>query len=343
VRAHVTALLVALVTASFASAPAAAQTTVDTAVDTTLVTVGDRIELTVSVRHPTGSTVSWPDSLTLAPFEVLAARASEPRREGGIVVSTATFSLAAFELGELEIPAFDVTVTDASGQTEVLRTDRFAVEIVSVGTDEGGDIREIRGPLAVPVNPLWLLVAVLLVVVPALLAWLLYRRRAADGDPAAVRGPPPRMAHEIALEELTALEGSGLLERGRVKEYHIEASEILRTYVSRRFRIDALEMTTFELLGVLDRTGVDGSFRDGLESFLDQCDLVKFAKSRPDVGRSHRLLELARRLIEETIPAVPVPDVDIVVESAVEATADGPEGDSAPAARVGSAADQGGR
>jgi hypothetical protein len=96
-----------------------------------------------------------------------------------------------------------------------------------------------------------------------------------------------------------------------VKEYHIRASEILRTYVERRFRVDALEMTTFEVVRALDAAGVDASFREGLRSFLDQCDLVKFAKARPDAPSSAAVVQLGRRLVEDTIPAVPVPDVDM--------------------------------
>jgi hypothetical protein len=40
-------------------------------------------------------------------------------------------------------------------------------------------------------------------------------------------------------------------------------------------------------------------FRD----FLLPCDMVKFAKARPDAASSLGVLALGRRLVEETIPA----------------------------------------
>jgi hypothetical protein len=107
----------------------------------------------------------------------------------------------------------------------------------------------------------------------------------------------------VALQALAALEASPLLERGQVKEYHIAASDILRTYVEERFRVEALEMTTREVLEGLSEVGADAAFRVGLRTFLEACDLVKFAKARPGEARSREALALARRIILESVPS----------------------------------------
>jgi hypothetical protein len=233
------------------------------------------------------------------------------RREGGTTRSSAALTLTAFELGTLEIPSLDVVVTAAGGAEEVVSTSPYAVEIVSVGTDESGDIRDIRGPVGVPMSPFRL---ALLILLPLLLAALLFflarRLRSRKEDaPRPALGPLPRPAHEIALEALVALGGSGMLERGEVKPFHIEASDILRRYVEARFRVEALEMTTREVLAGLEKAGSEPRFRDGLSAFLEQCDLVKFAKVRPGTDASRELLDLGRRLVLDSVsapqPAVP--------------------------------------
>ena len=303
--------LPALLAALLLGSPLAAQSSVGTTVDTTRATVGDRITLTVSVEHLTGAQVVWPDSLDLGPFEVVEARVA-PSAEGeadGSARSTATFTLTAFELGALEIPGFEVEVVGPDGATEALATDAHRVEIVSVGVDESGEIRDIRGPLGIPMSLLRML---LLILGPLLLLALLYtvarRLRARDREePDPTLPALERPAHESALEALAALEGSGMLERGQVKEWHIEVSDILRTYVERRFRVDALEMTTREVLHGLERAGVDESFREGLSAFLAQCDMVKFAKVRPGPDQSRQVLELGRRLVQRSAPGVEVP------------------------------------
>ena len=309
----------------------AAQARVTTAVDPARVTVGDRITLTVTVEHDRATRVEWPDSLDLTPFEVLDASALPSTSTGGLSRSTAVLTLTVFELGELEIPSFSVAVVDADGAREVLATDAWGVEIVSVGSDESGDIRDIRGPLGIPMSAWRMALWVLLPLLAAALLWFAARRLRPREDETSdsTRGPLERPAHEIALEALAALEASPMLERGQVKEYHIEVSDILRTYVERRFRVDALEMTTREVLAGLERARVDASFRDGLRAFLDQCDMVKFAKVRPDADVSRQVLELGRRLVQRSAPRADVGAPPNPLGAGGDALA--PAGDPAPA------------
>jgi hypothetical protein len=302
------------------AAPAAAQDArVTNDVDTTLVTVGDRIQMTVTVEHGVGARVVWPDSLDLSPFEVLGAQASPPATAGGRVRSSAVLTLTAFELGELEIPSFDLRVVGPGEAVETLSTDRFGVEVVSVGLDEAGDIRDIRGPLGIPVGVITVSLWLLLLLLALGAVYGLYRRsRRGLGDTVEEAGPPARPAHEVALEALQRIEGSPLLERGQVKEYHIEVSETLRRYVEARFRVHALEMTTREVVDGLRRVRADGDLIDELRRFLDQCDMVKFAKLRPTSEASQSTLDLGRHLVTSSVP-VPA---DEPAEAAEEASGD---------------------
>jgi len=277
------------------------QATLTTDIDTTLVTVGDRLTLEVTVEHPTDAAVAWPDSVRVDPFEVVDAAVAPTRTGDDTAVSSATFSLTAFELGELELPSLQVTVLHADGREETLETDRYGIEVVSVGVDDSGDIREIRGPLAIPLGTLRLLAWALLLMLAGAASYALYRRfRSTDDDVELPSGPPPRPPHEVALEALERLEASGLLLEGRVKEYHIRVSEILRRYVEDRFRVPALEMTTWEVLGGLQAAGVDDELRRDLRRFLDQCDRVKFAKASPGREASEAVLRLGREIVRRT-------------------------------------------
>lgn len=295
-----------LVSLLLALTPAAvnAQSSVATALDTTLITVGDRVTLEVRVQHPADAAVAWPDSLDVDPFEVLDARVAPTQTRGDVGSSVARFSLTTFELGEVELPSFDVRVLHPDGREEVLATDGYGVEVVSVGVEEGGDIREIRGPVTIPVGALGLLaLAILLMLLGAAAYAVIQRRRRSDAGEIVAPGPPPRPPHEVALEELDRLEASTLLEDGRIKDYHIRVSEILRRYVEERFRVPALEMTTWEVLGGLQSAGVDEGVRADLRRFLDQCDLVKFAKAKPDEAASRSALALGRDWVHRTTPA----------------------------------------
>jgi hypothetical protein len=269
--------------------------------------VGDRITMTIAVDHAASSRAHLPDSLSLEPFEVLDVRSQPVATEAGRARSVWMITLAAFELGVLEIPSVRVEVVASDATIETLETDPYGVEVVSVGIDDSGDLRDIRGPMRIPIGTWQLLLWVLLPLLLATLLYVLARRLRPRGEEVGhpALGELRRPPHEVALEALAALEASPLLTSGKVKEYHIAASDILRTYVEERFRVEALEMTTREVLLGLADSGADASFMVGLRTFLEACDLVKFAKVRPDADTSRAALELGRRIVLESVPAQP--------------------------------------
>jgi len=266
-------------------------------------TVGDRIQLTVTVEHDAGTQVVWPDSLDLGPFEVVGAERIPPVRDGSRVRTGVRFTVTAFELGDLELPAFEVSLLRDDGvDLGAVATESRSISVVSVGLDESGDIRTIKGPREIPRN--WLLLLPWFLVACAMLAavyWAYRRRqgRAVRGDaelvPVQVREP-----HEIAYEALDRLEQSGMLERGEIKAYFIEVSDIIRRYVEARYRVDALEMASFEVIIGLERAGVALETRLRFERFLDDCDLVKFAKWIPEMEACREAVPRARKMVDET-------------------------------------------
>ena len=309
--------LAAALTASLA-APTAAQDTappaptvapaVETAVSTATAAVGDPVTVVVTVRHAPGTEVRWPDPVDAAPFELLDPPVVQSAAVDGGVESRLELRVAAFELGELSFPSLDVEVVETGGEATTLTTEEVPVAIESVGRDEGGDIRDIKGPLAIPfavVTLLPWLAAALAIAAGA--AWIYRRYRRRSQPEALVPALSPRPAHEVAREALEALEAARLLERGEVKTYHIRLSDILRVYIEGRFRVEAMEMTTGEVLDGLRRADTDGGVVADVRRLLDRCDLVKFAKLRPATPECRELLPLARRVVDVTAPVEPAP------------------------------------
>ncbi|KPJ90858.1 MAG: hypothetical protein AMS18_09860 [Gemmatimonas sp. SG8_17] len=276
--------------------------TIRTVVDTSRVTVGDRISVMVTVEHGADQQVRWPDSIDFGSFELLDATQLDPVFQDGRVRSGLRIILAAFELGELEIPSFDVTVADMVGPVAALSTDPWDVTVVSVGQDDSGDIRNIKEPLAIARNWLLLLPWIVVVVTVAVFAFWLYRRYAdrRDRQDGVALAEPALAPHETAYERLDRLAGSGMLERGEVKPYYIAVSEIVRAYLEARFQIAAMEMATYEVMEGLERIAVDLETRIGIERFLSDCDLVKFAKWRPGLADCRDMIPRARKLVDET-------------------------------------------
>ena len=280
---------------------------IETAIDTTLITVGDHVTMTVTVEHPAGWVVEWPDSLDASTVELLAVevgpttRPDEERRER----AAAQFAFTSFGLGAAEVPSFEIAVVAPDGTTHAVATDAYTIAVQSVGVDESGAIRDIRGPLSVPGSPWrflpWIALAALLVAAVALYARR--RRRPRSGEVSAIPRAPPRPAHLVALEALAELERSQLLERGRVMEYHVRISEVVRAYLEGQFELPALELATGEVVDAMRAAALGTRIIGGFQRFLESCDLVKFAKARPGIEESRALLTSARELVAATRPA----------------------------------------
>ena len=303
-----TALLVALALV----VPAAAQTgapAITSSVEPPQIAVGDRVRLAIQVQHDAAASVVWPELENLESFEVLERRVDAPLVEGGRVVSSAEFVLTAFELGDLEVPAVEIEVVDAGGDSMMLQTAAAAVAVASVGLDEGGDIRAIKGPLDIPLNALILLPWLAGILLLAGMAYWLWRRRGRR-EPGNILTPtePPRPAHELAYEAFRILEAERLPDRGEIKTFHVRASDIVRAYVEARFGVDALEMTTREVLDGLRVHDVEKAVLGDFRRLLERCDLVKFAKDRPALDRCREVIPQGRSLVDRTRLVVAAPE-----------------------------------
>ena len=142
-----------------------------------------------------------------------AVFAAEPRGEteqnlgDGRVRREFALTVAAYEPGEAELPAIEVTYLGARGDVQTVRTAAVAIKIASLIANEPEPaLKEDAAPVSVlerePV-PLYVGGGVLAAALGALITLLIVRRlRARRGERP---GPPPRPAHEIALERLDRL------------------------------------------------------------------------------------------------------------------------------------------
>ena len=75
----------------------------------------------------------------------------------------------------------------------------------------------------------------------------------------------------------------------------------MRFYIERRFGVRAPEQTTEEFLEAVSRDGVfDSPTRSTLKQFLYHCDMVKFAKFRPEMEQIQKTIDVTLNFIEQT-------------------------------------------
>jgi len=155
------------------------------------------------------------------------------------------------------------------------------------------DIHDIRGPKAV--SPSWLLPAVVAgMVVVALCVLALWRWRQRAARPRALS------LSEQTLERLDAVRS--LMSPDSAREFGIAASEVVRSYIEKRFDVVATQRTTEEFLQTLLQSSNESLARHRplLAEFLEACDIVKFGGSSLAVSDMESLFQSARGFVLET-------------------------------------------
>jgi len=288
--------------------------TVAARVDRAEAHVGDPIRVSVVTVAKTGVPVNLPGTFELGAFSLLGRDETTEQNLGdGRIRREFVFKVAAYEPGPAELPAIDVTYLGPHGEVKSVRTAPIAIKIASLIANEPEPAMK---DAAVPVSvmeenrvPLYVGGALLAAGLGALITFFVVRKlRARRGDRP---GPPPRPAHEIALERLDRLGAYGFLEDADNRPFYFAVSEVIRDYLGARYGFDSLEMTTDELVAELQgHAGRDlASFMlSEIQGWLSACDLVKFAKVSPTANEARGALESAIRIVTTTrsAPVVPV-------------------------------------
>jgi hypothetical protein len=278
---------------------------VRTSTDT--VRIGDPFTLAIRVRAPAGAEVEFPagpDSTSAV--QLIDPRTVRPVADTGAVDLTATYRLAAWDIGPQPIELGDVVVSGA-GPDRRIAIPRQSIFVRSVlPADSSLRVPKPARPLIDQRIPRWWLWALIAAAVALLLfgLWWWWRRRRRDVT-APVEDPLA-----AAEREFTRIEALRLLEAGERGRHVALMVDVLRDYLAARFAAAPLSLTTGELTRALHRD--PGVPLERLSRLLDEVDLIKFAR-RP-VARDGAL-ELGReaRLLVRTI------DAALVARAAAEA------------------------
>ena len=162
------------------------------------------------------------------------------------------------------------------------------------------DILDIKPPEAIGIGQQWLvyllygLLGLLAVVlIRAAVRW--WRKR----NPVDKVQIPEEPAHIRGLRLIRELEHEADLDP---KPFYFRISVIFREYVKAQFNIDALEMTTEELLPRIRELDLDSGIFWGVREFTQTADPVKFADRVAGREKMRRHLEFVRSFISETRP-----------------------------------------
>lgn len=277
---------------------------VNATVDRSEITIGDKVSLTITIEHDPDIKISFPAfGEKLADFTIKDYGVSKPKKlKTGKIEEKVWYVLDTFLTGSYVIPSLTVRYETPNGETKEIETKELFIEVKSVIEGEAPeDIKEIRGPVNIDIN--YFLIYVIIggaFGIVAIIGGIIYFLRLKKRKKSDI-APPPEPAHEIAYRELENLIKKDLISKGKIKEYYYHLSNIIRYYIENRFALMAPERTTEEFLSEMTDVQIfEREHKRLVKKFLEQCDLVKFAKYGPDNDEIDGAFNAAKKLVDET-------------------------------------------
>lgn len=271
-------------------------------VDTARMTVGDRRTLRIAVE-PVGSTVvTFPtlEELTTGAIEALNTHVDTLLDPSGAVkrleqqVSLTSFDEGVHPIGgivvHLHTPQGDVAIAPAFSLS--LTVD-YVAEADTNSCVMKADEEYYNEPPTFWEVTRWPLLGLLIIAVIAAIVWIIKRRRA-NKPVFVLPKAKPVPADKRALSELETLRRKELWQKGRIKKYYTDLTDIVRRFLHNMYGITAAEMTSRQTLrafhGVADWSEESESL---LRQLLQKADMVKFAKSMPESYEHDQAMQYA--------------------------------------------------
>jgi len=261
--------------------------------------LGTPLQLDIEAGYPVNLAIR-PDTTTLASesFHIISFSTSPVKTADGIAYQITTFNILPLDVGISTFPALIWHI--AGPEKRQIKSPEAYIKIdgVIAKSIKEPELKDIRPPFAVIALWPFIVCAALLVI---LLAWLWKRKK----DAAYLLSAPPvdtRSPEAFAAEELEILLQSGIWLSGEYKLFYEKLSDLLRTYIFRRFGLQAHMMTSSDLLRNLKTLSLPVETATRTRSFFESCDLVKFAKLKPGEKNKDNDCEIFRSFVSATTP-----------------------------------------
>lgn len=280
------------------------QARVTASVDSASFTIGDHVRMLIEVDPKAEEVqVQWPSFQgQLEGLEWLDTGKIDTVNGAGGRLFRRELHFTAFDSGTYTIPAFPFQFHYPSKESEILYSDSFLLTVHTIDVDTTQPFKPIYDilPVESSIWDYWPLILVILIVLACFYAaYIIYKRRKkkklAQDAPVS-----PEQAHEKALRLLQQLKKKNLWQSGQVKEYYAELSMILRGYLEDRFSVNALELTTDDLLRLAKKDNRLRPIRPELKHVLGVADLAKYAKAQPLPSEQTAAIDTAVAIIQKT-------------------------------------------
>lgn len=263
----------------------AQQTLIDVSIDSAAILIGEQtvLHLTITTDNGKNVIVPIPNDTLMTGVEVLnIAKADTTVIDNNRLLIKQDILITSFDSSLYLLPPFKVI-----DQTDTIYSNQVALKVstIPVNIDKPDEFNDIKGtwdPPFVLADYYLLIYGVLFACfLICLIGYILKRLRNRQSIIPFKKQEPKLPPFEMAMKELDEIKQQKLWQQGRNKEYYTLLTDTLRKYMVNRFGINAMEMTSGEILELIRLESEANSSYNSLKQILELADFVKFAKLHP--------------------------------------------------------------
>ena len=291
--------------------------TIQARLDSTNILIGDQIKLNLFLTKSKDAQINFPilpDSLPGGLEIIERYKIDTLSSEGNNVKLRQEILITAFDSGMHVIHpiAFEYQHDNI---IDTLFSDSIYLMVNTLPVDTTKQsIYDIKAPLDEPFSLmeiieyiLYGLGALLLII----LGYFIYNKIRKKEPIIKIPQKPADPPHIIALRELDSLKEKKLWQNNQIKKYHSDLTEIIRKYIEDRFGIQALEMTSYEIIDAVSREKyIPENLHSELRFMLTLADMVKFAKGQPLPDENDTCMKNAYNFVNNTVPVQKLEAID---------------------------------
>ena len=282
---------------------------VTTSIDSTKKKIGAEFKLTLKTDVDTLSKVKFPNAKFFGPLEVIQSYKIDTVKNGARYELIKKYGLTQFDSGKYTIPRIPVLINGKPSFSDSIKVEVNDVKVDTL-KQKMYDIKDIA-KVNSPLGSWWIYLLILLAI--GVIGYFVYKfikKRQSQPKVEAIVYTSPI---EKATSLLQQLEKKELWQKGEIKNYYSELTDIARNYIEEEIHIPAMESTTSELIEGLRKAAKQKKLKlsnetvENLEKVLKQADLVKFAKVKPldfEIEEDKKRISSSIVTIHKSIPEI---------------------------------------
>lgn len=300
-----------LLTVLFGQSLFAQQTLIDVKLDSAAILIGEQrvVQLSVTTDKDKFVHIVIPGDTLMRGVEVLdISQPDTTAIENNRLVIKQNVLITSFDSALYLLPPFIVI-----DQNDTIRSSQVALKVSTVpvdtdNPDEYFDIKESWKPPFVWADYYPIIFGIIGAILLILLGYYIYKRLKDKQSILPLAKEKPKLSpYDQAMKELDAIKQEKLWQQGRNKEYYTSLTDTIRQYIESRFGINAMEMTSDQILYLIQMHNDAESVHTNLSQILQLSDFVKFAKLHPLPDENELSLMNAYLFVNQTKPSEALP------------------------------------